>query len=123
MHSDELVSDVYDASRGYCVHCRKKIAFTNYGTTSARGAWEVDHWVPLARGGTDDPDNLVAACVGCNREKGTMTGEEFRAYLRQFEVRSPPRRRRSRIGQAIGGLAILGLGALALRALFGNRRS
>lgn len=31
---------------------------------------EVDHIVPLAQGGTNDPDNLLAACYGCNRGKG-----------------------------------------------------
>lgn len=29
----------------------------------------VDHVVPVADGGSDDPDNLVAACVECNAGK------------------------------------------------------
>lgn len=39
---------------------------------------EVDHQTPLARGGADDPSNMVTACWECNREKGTMTAGEFR---------------------------------------------
>jgi hypothetical protein len=31
----------------------------------------VDHVLAVARGGTDDPDNLIAACEGCNQGKGT----------------------------------------------------
>ena len=27
---------------------------------------QVDHVIPVALGGTDNPDNLVAACVACN---------------------------------------------------------
>lgn len=30
---------------------------------------EVDHYFPLARGGTDDYGNLVTACLECNRGK------------------------------------------------------
>ena len=38
---------------------------------------EVDHIVPRSRGGTDRPDNLVAACHDCNQRKGNMTATEF----------------------------------------------
>jgi 5-methylcytosine-specific restriction endonuclease McrA len=31
----------------------------------------VDHRIPVARGGTDDDSNLVAACASCNGTKGT----------------------------------------------------
>lgn len=30
----------------------------------------VDHVVPLAKGGSDDPGNLALACFHCNRGKG-----------------------------------------------------
>ena len=33
--------------------------------------------VPLARGGTNWPDNLCLACDGCNLAKGTLTADEF----------------------------------------------
>ena len=33
-------------------------------------ATEVDHVLPVARGGTDAQDNLVAACRNCNLAKG-----------------------------------------------------
>jgi 5-methylcytosine-specific restriction endonuclease McrA len=29
----------------------------------------VDHVIPLARGGSDDPNNLALACFHCNRRK------------------------------------------------------
>ncbi len=35
-----------------------------------REGHEVDHLIPIARGGTDDPANLVAACRSCNARKG-----------------------------------------------------
>jgi len=38
---------------------------------------EVDHIVPRGRGGSDRPDNLVAACRVCNAAKGNRTASEF----------------------------------------------
>ena len=38
--------------------------------TSVGGALTLDHYRPLAAGGSDDPDNLVYACVRCNQYKG-----------------------------------------------------
>jgi 5-methylcytosine-specific restriction endonuclease McrA len=40
-----------------------------------------DHLTPLAKGGTDNIDNIVAACWPCNRAKGNRTEGEYRAYL------------------------------------------
>jgi hypothetical protein len=38
----------------------------------------VEHVVPIRRGGNDRLDNLVLACYDCNQQKGLRTGEEFR---------------------------------------------
>ena len=37
----------------------------------------VDHLVPHARGGTNDPDNLVTSCQSCNYGKGNYLIEEL----------------------------------------------
>lgn len=43
---------------------------TYCGRTAAAGAvLQVDHVIPVAAGGTNDPDNLVAAYVDCNQGK------------------------------------------------------
>lgn len=31
----------------------------------------VDHWIPKAKGGTDDPENLTVLCRSCNSAKGS----------------------------------------------------
>lgn len=41
--------------------------------------WEIDHDVPIARGGTSELANLRLACRTCNRRKHTQTGAEFRS--------------------------------------------
>lgn len=40
-------------------------------------AIEVDHVVPVARGGGNDPENLVPACWECNSEKRDLTTDEW----------------------------------------------
>ena len=50
-----------------CVYCRSAEGLT------------VDHRFPRARGGSNDPQNLVTACRYCNSSKGARTPEEWRA--------------------------------------------
>lgn len=44
---------------------------------------ELDHLVPVAKGGTNDPKNLVVACLECNRGKRTLV--ELPPHLRERE--------------------------------------
>lgn len=39
----------------------------------------VDHVVPIALGGSDEPDNLVAACVDCNAGKSSSNPDQPQA--------------------------------------------
>lgn len=41
----------------------------------------IDHIIPVARGGTNDNDNLCVACNYCNEQKHTMTREEYKQFL------------------------------------------
>ena len=40
-----------------------------------------DHLTPVCKGGTDNIDNIVAACWPCNKRKGKRTLGEYRAYI------------------------------------------
>jgi len=31
-----------------------------------------DHWIPLSKGGTNEPDNLCMVCAACNGFKGDL---------------------------------------------------
>lgn len=72
-YDDERLSQVFDQTRGRCACCKKQLAFGNYGINAfregRRGAWEVDHRVPVSRGGSDNLRNLQPMCVPCNRAK------------------------------------------------------
>jgi len=78
---DEELEYIYDKTDGYCYHCGKKIAWSNYGLPGERGAWEVDHSNPISRGGTDYLRNLVPSCIPCNRSKGDMSSRQFQRRL------------------------------------------
>jgi 5-methylcytosine-specific restriction endonuclease McrA len=50
-------------------------------TPGAGGNATLDHIVPVELGGTNDPSNLVTACLSCNSAKQDRTTSEFVAHL------------------------------------------
>jgi len=71
---------IFDHTSGKCNVCHKQLGFSNYGIHGARGAWHVDHSVPVAKGGTDHGNNVRAVCIGCNLDKSTMTTRTARRW-------------------------------------------
>lgn len=61
-------------TEGRCWYCGDVL---NLG---GKQSFEIDHVQPVSKGGTNEPDNLVASCRSCNGEKGDMTLKEFRAH-------------------------------------------
>lgn len=51
-------------ARGLCHYCGQKFPFKDL---------TLDHIVPLSRGGTTSPGNVVPACRACNKNKGVDT--------------------------------------------------
>src|SRR5438132_4466111 len=41
----------------------------------------LDHIIPRSQGGSDDPENLAAACIPCNQRKGNRTPDVARMPL------------------------------------------
>ena len=54
-------------NRGVCHYCGQKFP---------PSALTMDHVVPIARGGTSTPGNIVPACKECNRDKKLETPVE-----------------------------------------------
>lgn len=50
----------------------------------------VEHYKPLGRGGDNERDNLVAACVSCNSQKRSMLVHEWRLYRTTHGMPWPP---------------------------------
>lgn len=66
-HTAADIEAQYKRQRGRCYYCGEKVGKT----------YDVDHVVPLSRGGTNDPDNLVIACASCNRSKSDKLPSEW----------------------------------------------
>lgn len=68
-YSADEIRAIYDRTRGKCHLCHKQLSIANYGLHRERGAWQVDHSVPVSRNGTDHGNNLKPACIPCNLHK------------------------------------------------------
>lgn len=62
---------IFDASAGKCHYCGVALTLD--------GKWHIEHKMPRALMGGDEPSNLVAACVPCNSKKRDQTDVEFKA--------------------------------------------
>ena len=70
-HTEADVRRQHDAQKGLCYWCQVAIG-TDY---------EVDHVIPVSKGGDDSPANIVIACAPCNRRKGAQMPSEFAGVL------------------------------------------
>jgi len=56
---------VTDRANGYCEYCRIHNSFSP-------ATFHLDHFNPLSQGGSDDIENIVLACGGCNERKSNL---------------------------------------------------
>lgn len=80
--------------RGHCAYCGQP----------GRN-FEMDHVVPLSRGGTHTSDNVVPACFACNRSKGRKLVNEWQAdrVRRKLPVPATPEETLGRLEAGRGG--------------------
>lgn len=61
-----------------CRYCGRRIG--------RREPLHLDHVIPRSRGGSDEVDNLVVACIGCNTRKGAFLLEQCLMTLRPVPI-------------------------------------
>jgi hypothetical protein len=93
-YDEQTLARIWRGTSGYCHICHKKLAYKNYGQEGKRGAWEVEHSLPRALGGTDHLNNLKPACIGCNRNKGIQMTRTARGWNGKARAPLPPDKRR-----------------------------
>lgn len=69
----EDLKEQYEVQNGECFYCRVKLD----------GLGQVDHYLPLSKGGTNYPSNIVLACDSCNLSKGNRLPSVFLRRLRR----------------------------------------
>lgn len=57
---------VFERAYGCCEYCRSQALYSS-------APFCMDHIVPSVKGGSDEPDNLALACLGCNGSKSTKS--------------------------------------------------
>lgn len=68
-HSDHIIQLMIDQD-GKCRYCHSDL--TKY---------HIDHILPLALGGTSDPENIQLLCPKCNLKKGAKHPDEFERLI------------------------------------------
>lgn len=109
-YDQETLRRIFERTDGDCHLCCGRLCFNNYANYGSRGAWEVEHSVPLSQGGTNRLNNLYAAHISCNRSKAAQSTRKRRA--RYGRTRAPycvgkkaaVRRSNALKGGALGGL-------------------
>lgn len=66
-YTGEDVRTQFERQKGHCYYCHEKLG----------DKYHVDHIVPLARGGSNWPENIVIACRHCNESKGAKLPHEW----------------------------------------------
>lgn len=66
-HTAEDRKRIIETQKNRCYYCGKKM---DKDAT-------IDHVIPLSRGGSNSPENLVAACKSCNSTKGAKLPHEW----------------------------------------------
>lgn len=67
-YTREDVDRLYLEQKGLCLFC---------GEPLTREPMHVDHWMPVSKGGSSDPDNLALLHQSCNGRKGARLPSEF----------------------------------------------
>lgn len=70
-YTDSDIQRLFDEQEGRCCYCGITLFW------SIPYDIHIDHIQPLARGGTNYPDNLALSCADCNLSKGDKTLEEW----------------------------------------------
>lgn len=70
-HTAEDIRQQYARQNGRCFYCGAKVG----------KKYHVDHVIPVSKGGSNGPENLVIACRPCNDSKGAKHPMDFAGIL------------------------------------------
>jgi hypothetical protein len=65
---------IFDLQRGLCWYCDEPLDST----------FEIEHVIPLSKGGTNHIENICLACKSCNRSKHARTPTQWRGAVFQW---------------------------------------
>lgn len=68
---------IYRKTEGHCYLCGEFVDFDSF---------EVEHHIPISKGGTNDLDNLYCSCTTCNAIKRDIYPQEFMEKISQIFI-------------------------------------
>lgn len=71
-HTQKDILELLERQASKCGTCKKRFCKKN-----GKLQYHVDHVMPLARGGSNDPSNLQLLCPPCNRKKQALHPDEW----------------------------------------------
>ena len=69
--------NIYEKTQGHCYLCGKSVKLNSF---------EVEHKIPLSKGGTDDLGNLYCSCHKCNKIKRNIYYDDFMETISQIFI-------------------------------------
>ena len=66
---------VYQKMDGHCAYCGCELKYDEM---------QIDHIIPLRKGGADTLENMLPACRSCNHYKSTLDLEDFRTMIERM---------------------------------------
>lgn len=66
-YTGDQIKELLEAQERFCFHCGADIS--EY--------YEIDHWIPLTRNGSNNIENIRLLCQFCNRSKGNKLPHEW----------------------------------------------
>lgn len=63
--------------------CGAWLKFADYGNVNSDFGWEIDHEKPVAKGGSDDLNNLQPLCIGATTGARATTGRIGHVLIEQ----------------------------------------
>lgn len=76
VHANKELKYIYDKTGGYCWYCGEKLDWEGFGKPGKRGSWELNHRLPLSKGGTVSLENLVPTHIACHRRNEGLASRE-----------------------------------------------
>lgn len=71
MRTSDTRKRLYASQKALCCYCQSETPFERF---------TLDHVLPKSKGGTYAQDNIVGACLDCNKEKGHTNSTTYAAY-------------------------------------------
>jgi 5-methylcytosine-specific restriction endonuclease McrA len=68
--------EIYERDQGKCYMCQQSISLD---------IAELDHLIPVSKGGSSDPSNIALSCRPCNRRRGANLGEKQFSKLAEMK--------------------------------------